>query len=251
MAELIWSVDGDLAGELNMAQDRAMWRAFEADPSAGVRLRVYGWSPPALSLGFHQDDSAVDLQELEASGYSLVRRPTGGAAVLHVDEITYAVAAPLGLPGLGRAVQEIHDNIAGCLLELFAAIGLGVELGGAGPPRDFACFSAAGGHEMTVAGRKLVGSALRRGRRAFLQHGSVLCGDGHLELGRFMAGLDNVAQGRERQRLEQQTCTLKSLGVELDQEGFAGQLAALLAARVGMPARRVQDAPIRRGAEGP
>ncbi|RKZ13744.1 hypothetical protein DRQ32_00900 [bacterium] len=194
MAELIWSVDGDLAGELNMAHDRAMWRAFEADPSPGVRLRVYGWSPPALSLGFHQDQSAVDLQELEARGYSLVRRPTGGAAVLHVDEITYAVAAPLGLVGLGRAVQEIHDNIAGSLLELFAGIGLGVELGGAGPPRDFACFSAAGGHEMTVAGRKLVGSALRRGRRAFLQHGSILCGDGHLELGSFMAGRQRGAR---------------------------------------------------------
>jgi hypothetical protein len=241
MAELLWCCDGALAGDVNMERDRALWRTCEADPSPGVRLRLYGWSPRALSLGFHQPAAEVDEALLRTSGVQLVRRPTGGAAVLHDDEITYSVTAPLGLPGFGRGVLEIHGAIAAAMRDAFAALGVGVDFGGGGQPREFACFAGAGGHEMTVGGRKLVGSALRRGRRGFLQHGSILRGEGHLELCSFMAGLDDAGRDAERERLRKKTCTLRSMGVELDQAGFGAQFAAALGERVSMPVRRLEN----------
>lgn len=235
MAELRFLCDGPSSGAENMERDRAMWRHFETDPSPGIRLRVYGWRPAALSLGFHQSQAEVDPTALERRGFDLVRRPTGGAAVLHVDEITYAVAAPLGLPGLGRGVLEIHGAIARALASTLRALGIAVDLGGGGVPQEFACFAAAGGHEITVGGRKLVGSALRRGRRAFLQHGSMLAGPAHLDLVHCIAGLDAEGRARERERLAAATCTLADVvqGV-VDPGRFASGLAAHLARACSM-----------------
>lgn len=233
MPGLLWCCDGAHPGTENMERDRALWQRFEADPDPGVRLRVYGWAPPALSLGFHQPEESVDREALSRRGYDLVRRPTGGAAVLHVDEVTYAVAAPLGLPGLGRAVLEIHGAIADALATTFRGLGVDVDFGGDGVPREFACFSGAGGHEMTLDGRKLVGSALRRGRAAFLQHGSILGSPLHLDLTEFIAGADAGSRRAAREALAQKTCTLPGL----DARAFASGLAGALAERCGIEAR--------------
>ena len=129
MERLLWCRDGAHAGAENMERDRALWQKFEADPSGGIRLRIYGWTPPALSLGFHQAEATVYHDELARRGFDLVRRPTGGAAVLHVDEITYCVSAPLGVGGMGRGVLEIHRVIAEAL---------------ASPPRTFSTHGADG-----------------------------------------------------------------------------------------------------------
>ena len=196
---------------------------------------MYGWAPPALSLGFHQDEAAVDREALVRSGYDLVRRPTGGAAVLHVDEITYSVTAGLGQTPLGRAVLEIHGGVARALAAAFRSVGFDVQFGGDGVPRDFACFSGAGGHEMTLAGRKLVGSALRRGRRAFLQHGSVLRSERHLELCSFMAGTAEEDREVARAELERRTCLVE----DLEAERFAAALAAALGRECGLATERV------------
>ena len=80
--------------------------------------------------------------------------------MLHADEVTYAVAAPLGTAGLGRGVIEIHGAIADAMAAAFGELGVDVGFGGDGVPREFACFSGAGGHEMTIDGRKLAGSGL-------------------------------------------------------------------------------------------
>lgn len=218
-----------------MERDRSLWQELEADPADGVRLRVYAWAPPALSLGFHQDEAAVDREALVRSGYDLVRRPTGGAAVLHVDEITYSVTAGLGQTPLGRAVLEIHGGVARALAAAFRSVGFDVQFGGDGVPRDFACFSGAGGHEMTLAGRKLVGSALRRGRRAFLQHGSVLRSERHLELCSFMAGTAEKDREVARAELERRTCVIE----DLEAERFAAALAAALGRECGLATERV------------
>jgi lipoate-protein ligase A len=229
-----WSDDGLASGRQNMDRDRAMWRELEADPRLEVRLRVYGWRPAALSLGFHQPEALVDRAALEAAGVDLVRRPTGGAAVLHADEITYAVAAPLSTPGLGRAVLEIHAAIADCLSVALAGRGVRADLGGGGAPTGFACFSAAGGHEMTVGGRKLVGSALRRGRRAFLQHGSILVGPAHLELFEYLRDVEPGERERRRAELADRTCTLRSVArSEIHRGDFARGLVRALASRTG------------------
>ena len=220
-----------------MERDRALWQKFEAGPESGVRLRIYGWSPPALSLGFHQPESSVDRDALARRGFDLVRRPTGGAAVLHIDEITYSVTAPLGIEGLGRGVLEIHRAIAASLSATFQSLGVNVEFGGDGVPRDFACFSGAGGHEMTLDGRKLVGSALRRGRNAFLQHGSVLRSEEHLELCTFMAGTPIGDREAARADLATRTCVLE----DLDESAFGEGLASSLAQGCGIPPRRVES----------
>jgi len=107
MTALLWCCDGSHPGADNMERDRALWQKFEADPTGGVRLRIYGWSPPALSLGFHQPESAVDHEALARRGFDLVRRPTGGAAVLHIDEITYSVTARLGLEGSSASSSAV------------------------------------------------------------------------------------------------------------------------------------------------
>lgn len=219
-------VDGAHDGFTNMARDRALWREREEGRSDTAFLRVYAWSPPALSLGFHQRDDEVDSAWLRGHGVDLVRRPTGGAAVLHWDEITYSLCAPLGRPGLGRSVAEIYESVARALVEALGQFGVAAERGGGGRPTGFACFDAAGGHEITVAGRKLVGSAQRRGRRAFLQHGSLLTGPGHLKLYAALAGAESGASAR----LEERTTDLSRLGHgDLTRTDFALGLGRALA----------------------
>lgn len=237
---LIWCVDGAHSGAENMRRDRVLLARSEREPLADPVLRVYGWSPPAVSLGYHQNESPLDPLALRARGIEQVRRPTGGAAVLHDQEITYAVAGPLGLPGLGRGVLAIHDGIAAALRATLVQLGVPASTGGGGRPDDFACFASAGGHEITVDGRKLVGSALRRGRRAFLQHGSVLVGEAHLELPRLLKARDDADAAVER--LRARTCTLRELGVEhLDAVSFGREFAARLAHAIGAQAHRVED----------
>jgi len=231
---LLWSVDAPADGATNMATDRAI--LTRADEDGGpVRLRVYGWTPPALSLGFHQDPSTVDHAALARDGLDCVVRPTGGAAVLHVDEITYAVSGPLGVAGLGRRVLEIHDVIAVALQESLRRLDVDVAREGDGRPEGFACFSAAGGHEITAGGRKLVGSALRRSRRAFLQHGSLLRGPGHEQLPRYVAGSDPAKHDAAIEDLRKRTVTLADLGRgDLTFGDFARTLALVLAAHLAL-----------------
>ncbi|HEX9617401.1 MAG TPA: hypothetical protein VGA03_08280, partial [Anaerolineales bacterium] len=98
-------------GAWNMAVDEAILEAVgrgQADPT----LRLYAWSPPCLSLGYAQPSSDVDLPQLHALGWDLVRRPTGGRAILHTDELTYAVIAPLSEPRLAGSVLESYQSLS-------------------------------------------------------------------------------------------------------------------------------------------
>jgi hypothetical protein len=117
----------------------------------------------------------------------------------------------------------------------FGELGVDVGFGGDGVPREFACFSGAGGHEMTIDGRKLAGSALRRGRRAFLQHGSILRGERHLDLADFMSGTSDESRDAARHELAAKTCTLPGL----DPLEFGRRFAAALGNRCGLAVRRV------------
>lgn len=155
-------------GEYNMTTDDAL--LDEVTRSGRSYLRLYRWDPPALSVGRNQP-SRFD-------GVPVVRRPTGGQAVWHEREVTYAVAAPIALFGsLRKAYCEIHTRLAGALRALGVDAVLAPPL--AHPPirpsaRPASCFAAAVGGEILVAGKKLVGSAQVRRGDAFLQHGSIL-----------------------------------------------------------------------------
>ena len=141
-------------------------------------LRLYTWSPHCLSFGRHEPAlRRYDRARIVREGTDCVRRPTGGRAVWHARELTYAVAAPLGLlGGLRSAYARIHAMLAGALERLGARPTLApVERAmspGAGP-----CFSGAAGGEVLLAGRKVAGSAQLREGSAMLQHGSLLLED--------------------------------------------------------------------------
>jgi lipoate-protein ligase A len=182
---------GARPGAWNMGCDEAVLAALERG-AAPPTLRLYGWSPPAVSLGRHQPDPEETAAErLAALGVDWVRRPTGGRAVWHglpEAELTYSVAARLDAPelagGLSAAYRRIHEAIAAGLVRLGVAPVLAppraarMRAVAHRPTSRVACFAASVPGEILVAGGKLVGSAQRRGRSGLLQHGSIpLAGD--------------------------------------------------------------------------
>ncbi|HEX6938163.1 MAG TPA: lipoate--protein ligase family protein [Longimicrobiales bacterium] len=164
-------------GAENMAVDHALLERVQAGD--GPYLRLYRWDPPCLSLGRNQPVAGLEVAAAAAArGIDVVRRPTGGLAVYHDREVTYAVAVPVGVLGSPRATyRAINRALVAGLRRL------GVPADVAAPARagrrggaDWAapCFDAAAPGEVVVGGRKLVGSAQRAERRTLLQHGSLL-----------------------------------------------------------------------------
>lgn len=166
-----------LDGATNMAVDHALHA--HAAASREVVVRVYEWSRPTLSFGRNQiADGAYDRARIAARGLDVVRRPTGGRAVLHHREITYAVAAPLAL---GEALRDAYERINALLLDALHALGVPATLaattGSAPLPTAAPCFETPTSGELSLGGRKLVGSAQWREAGALLQHGSILVDD--------------------------------------------------------------------------
>ena len=171
-----------LDGAANMAVDEALLRSRVR--SAGPpTVRFYAWQPATVSLGYAQPlDETVDRARCTELGIGLVRRPTGGSAILHegpAGEVTYSVVAREGdFPGADDVLETyrvIGQGLAGGLGRFGVAAELAPLVRGrreAGSPAF--CFRRTGAYEIAVAGRKLVGSAQRRQRGAFLQHGSVV-----------------------------------------------------------------------------
>jgi lipoyl(octanoyl) transferase len=155
-----------------MALDQAML----ARAGRGERwLRLYRWSPHCLSFGRHEPAlRRYDRARIESLGLDVVRRPSGGRAVWHAEELTYAVAVPRdALGGLRDAYREIHSM----LLDALRLLGLVVELAPAGTATGLgagACFASPAGGEIMMGGRKVVGSAQLREGAGLLQHGSIL-----------------------------------------------------------------------------
>jgi lipoyl(octanoyl) transferase len=169
-----------LDGATNMALDEALLRsrlAGEAPPT----VRFFGWAPPAVSLGYGQPLDGLDLAACRRLGLRLVRRPTGGSAILHEEpsfELTYSVVARGGdFPG-AEDLLETYRVLGGGLAAGLARLGVAAEVvplsRERGPTAPSFCFARTGSYEIAVGGRKLVGSAQRRQAGGFLQHGSLL-----------------------------------------------------------------------------
>ncbi len=169
-------------GATNMAVDEAILLAVSAG-EAPPTLRFFAWQPPCLSLGFSQPQADVDLDRLQALGWGLVRRPTGGRAILHTDELTYSVIAPLAEPRVAGAVVESYRHLSEGLLRGLELLGLCAHADKtyAAQGRDAkgaVCFEMPSNYEITVADKKLLGSAQTRKLGMVLQHGTLpLCGD--------------------------------------------------------------------------
>jgi lipoate-protein ligase A len=160
-----------------MAIDRALPGLAAAE--GVVVMRLYRWAPPCLSFGRHEPAARrYDRAAIECRGIDVVRRPTGGRAVWHARELTYAVAAPeTALGGLREAYRRIHGWLAAAVERLGLPATLAAAPERASRPADGACFATPAGGEVLVDGWKVVGSAQVREGTALLQHGSMLLED--------------------------------------------------------------------------
>jgi lipoate-protein ligase A len=171
---------------------KELWRLILTPPSDGVWnmgvdcallhssavpvLRLYGWDKPTLSIGYAQNLSTdIALAFLEKEKIPLVRRPTGGRAILHWDELTYAVVIPSHSRFFG-SLPEMYATIATPLKAALTSLGLTLDAGGGamGARNNPCCFATRLGHEISVNGKKVAGSAQRRLKTAAMQHGSIV-----------------------------------------------------------------------------
>jgi lipoate-protein ligase A len=186
MPESAWRLllDGAADGAWNMAVDEAVARAV-GDGVAPATLRLYSWNVPTVSLGYLQrTPGGVDLAACRDRGIPVVRRVTGGRAVLHAAELTYSVAVPLDRTWRSLSVRGSFILFCRGLIAGLGRLGVTAELGETGSRRPVsrasgtretgACFLLGEMPALLVAGRKLVGSAQRRWDRCLLQHGSIL-----------------------------------------------------------------------------
>jgi lipoate-protein ligase A len=189
-----------------MAVDEAVLEAAAAGHSPPT-LRLYAWEPACISLGLAQPSGDIDVEALRRHRWEMVRRPTGGRAILHTDELTYAVIAASSEALMRGGVLESYNRIAQallCALEQLAlsaraesSYSLPVGADRKGP----VCFEVPSNYEITVAGKKLIGSAQARRKGGVLQHGALPL---HGDLGRITAVLryeDEEAQAEGRRRL--------------------------------------------------
>jgi lipoate-protein ligase A len=231
-------VDGLADGASNMAIDQAIMEAVVAG-NRRPTLRFYGWSPPCLSLGRNQPLADVDLAACRAMGIDVVRRPSGGRAILHTDELTYAVMMLQDDPRSEGGVLASYRRLSRGLLAGLRCLGVdAIQASGQNKGEPTAiCFETPSDYEITVGGRKLVGSAQWRAQGGVLQHGSLpLYGD----LARIVACLALTPEVRAWQRscLQNRALTLEAARgrpvtfeetVQALAEGFAQALNLSLA----------------------
>jgi lipoyl(octanoyl) transferase len=177
-----WSfMGGDLAeGAYNMAEDMACLQSCEEGFSPPT-IKLYGWKRPTLTIGYSQQPGKlINLEKARQLDIPIIRRPTGGRVLLHCEELTYSLIAPNDHPLLGGDLKGsmcvISEMLKNCLVKLGCSrddiqFALPSKSRGQSGP---ACFSLANHYELTCRGKKIIGSAQRRMKQAFLQHGSLI-----------------------------------------------------------------------------
>src|ERR1700736_5961099 len=180
MSEPAWRllIDPPASGAWNMAVDEVLLDGVAAGRSPAT-LRFYSWTPACLSLGYFQAFDIVDVDGCRAHGVEIVRRPTGGRAILHDRELTYSVTLPASVLGLKAGIVPSYHRLSLALQAGLQHLGIPVTLSPlvpstAGGDHGPVCFDRPSAHELLLAGRKLVGSAQVRRGSALLQHGSIL-----------------------------------------------------------------------------
>jgi lipoate-protein ligase A len=202
-------------GAWNMATDEAILHAV-ADRVSPPTLRLYAWQPACLSLGYAQPITDVDQRRLAERGWDLVRRPTGGRAILHHAELTYAVIAPETHPLMQGGVLESYRRISQALLSALQQLAVPVEVKGseATPEADRInpiCFEVPSAYEITVQGRKILGSAQVRRRKTVLQHGSLPLSGGIDRICDVLHYQDENLRELARRKVQRKAATLEDL----------------------------------------
>ncbi len=198
-----------------MAADEAILEHIHRGESKPT-LRLYAWNPPCLSLGHAQPFADVDTARLKEHGWEVVRRATGGRAILHTDELTYSVTGSAEESILAGGVLESYNRIAQALLSAVHELGLPVEMKEhvtepAMQNLNPVCFEVPSTYEITVQGKKLIGSAQARKKEGVLQHGSLpLTGD-LTRICDALAFKDESARANAAQRLLARAVTVESV----------------------------------------
>ncbi|TME84969.1 MAG: lipoate--protein ligase family protein [Chloroflexi bacterium] len=227
-------VDAPVSGAWNMAVDEVLLDGVAAGTTPPT-VRFYEWKPPCLSLGYFQPFDVVDVDGCRALGVEVVRRPTGGRAILHDRELTYSVALPASVLGQDGGVLPSYYRLSLALQDGLRRLGvpttLAPESAGSSAAHGPVCFDRPSAHEILLHGRKLVGSAQMRRGGGLLQHGSILI---EPRLDKLLACLHRTDSGGSR-GLAEGVAGLAELGVS-DPGSIACAVGAAFAAgfRVGL-----------------
>jgi len=229
-------LDPPAGGARNMAVDEALLEETAAGRSLPT-LRLYAWEPPTLSLGFAQPAADCDHEALRRLGWGLVRRPTGGRAILHTDELTYSITAPESHPLMRGGVLESYRRLSLGLLAGLRLLGVAVQAETAQRTRaagNPVCFEIPSQYEISAGGRKLIGSAQARRMGGVLQHGACpLRGD----LARILQALAGPQIPPER--IRRRAATLgELLGREVSWQEAADAVTQGFADEFGIEFRR-------------
>ncbi len=175
-----------MKGAINMALDFAIADSVGKGLSPPT-LRFYDWKPYCLSIGFNQTISENEYVNCQELGIDVARRPTGGRAILHANEFTYAVIIPADNPVFCKSILGTYQIISDWLLEGLRKLGINAQQSekrdrkSVNPDYEKFCFALPLRYEIMVNNRKLIGSAQRRLPGVVLQHGSILIGSEHLK----------------------------------------------------------------------
>lgn len=206
-------------GSMNMSIDESIMHAVGAGLQPPT-LRLYGWQPFCLSLGYGQRIADVDFNRLLSQGWGVVRRPSGGKAILHADELTYSVALPEHDPIAQGGILPTYLRMSEALHLAMSTLGLSVWT--TSPNADAesmgaVCFEVPSKYEITFGGKKLIGSAQLRRHQAVLQHGTLpLFGD-ITRICEVLTYPDEATRTLARQQVAQRATTLSmALGQSLE-----------------------------------
>ncbi len=167
-----------MSGFAHMALDHALLISSQ-DEDFLPALRFQNWNPPAISLGRFQDIEELDLKRCKSAGVEVVRRPTGGKALLHMEDFTYSIVLPPHYP-LPHDLEGSYLKISGGIVKALRELGLRADMGDE-PATAYrakaACFASGNAADVKVNGRKICGSAQLRKKGSVLQHGTLYLED--------------------------------------------------------------------------
>lgn len=201
------------AGAMNMAVDEAIALAM-AEGTVPPTVRFYGWTPACLSLGYAQRASEVEWDVCTAKGIDVVRRPTGGRAILHDREVTYSIIAAEDNPLVSGTILESYLKISQGLLKGLHNLGIPADIVS---HKDLdklgtaACFDSPSFYEVVVQGKKVVGSAQTRRNGIVLQHGSIICDLDSDNLFAVLKFPSVEARNRMKEAFKRKACSLQDL----------------------------------------
>jgi lipoate-protein ligase A len=213
---MIWGfIDtGFNSGKFNMDYDLELVQNFSGSPV----LRVYQWEPYCISLGANQDFNSIDQKKTSAEGLDFVKRPTGGRAILHAEELTYSVVYPISDEKSPKQIyREINFALKRGLIN-YNPILEKIELENIQPhfpsfykyAKSTLCFAVSAMNELNYSGKKVVGSAQRKIGNIILQHGSILCGSFHSRIIDYLNFPDEKIEAIKSE-MEQTTTELETI----------------------------------------